>query len=54
MPDQKLMRLCESISKETDPAKMSALLDELIQLLAEEQDTIRAKITANLKKNSFL
>jgi hypothetical protein len=52
MPDQKLIRLCERISKENDPAKMTALLDELIQLLGEEQDEIRAKINANLKKNS--
>jgi hypothetical protein len=54
MPDEKLIRLCESISKETDPAKMTALLDELIKLLGEEQDAIRAKINANLKKNSLL
>jgi hypothetical protein len=54
MPDQRLMRLCESISKETDSARMTALLDELIQLLGEEQDAIRAKINANLKKSSLL
>jgi hypothetical protein len=54
MPDEKLIRLCECISKETDPAKMTALLDELIKLLGEEQDAIRAKINANLKKNSLL
>ena len=54
MPDQKLIRLCDSISKETDPAKMTALLDELIQLLGEKQDAIRAKINANLRKNSLL
>jgi hypothetical protein len=54
MPDQRLVRLCESISKETDPAKMTALLDELIQLLGEKQDAIRAKINANLRKNSLL
>jgi hypothetical protein len=52
MPDQKLIRLCESISKETDPGKMTVLLDELIKLLGEEQDEIRAKINANLKKNA--
>lgn len=53
MPDQKLIRLCESISKETDPARMTALLEDLLKLLNEEQDEIRAKINANLKKNSL-
>jgi len=53
MPDQQLIKLCENISKETDPANMTALLDELIKLLDEEQDAIRTKINANLKKNSL-
>jgi len=48
MPDQKMFDLCRRISKEQDPQKMASLVDELITLLNEEQDTIKAKIRANI------
>jgi len=51
MPDQKLFQLCRQISTQKDPQQLSALIDDLIKLLAEEQDTIRAKIRANVGRS---
>jgi hypothetical protein len=51
MPDRKLMELCRRIATEPNPAKLAVAIDELIKLLAEEQDTIKAKIRANLRNH---
>jgi hypothetical protein len=48
MPDRKLYDLCSRITKERDPEKLTATIDELIKLLNEEQAAIKAKIRANL------
>jgi hypothetical protein len=52
MPDQKLYDLCSLIAVERDPKKLSAAIDELIKLLDEEQDAIKAKINANLRNHT--
>jgi hypothetical protein len=52
MPDQKLFDLCSRISKEHDPKKLAAAVDELIKLLNEEQDVIKARINANLRNGT--
>lgn len=44
MPARKLRGLCRQISTEKDPEKLSAAIDDLIKLLAEERDAIKAKI----------
>jgi hypothetical protein len=51
VPDQKMVDLCTRISAEKDHKKLIELTDELIKLLTEEQDAIRAKIKANLSKS---
>jgi hypothetical protein len=48
MPDQKLFALCRRISAETDPQKLTAAIDELAKLLAEEQDEIKSRIAKTL------
>ncbi len=48
MSDQELLELCARITDESDSQKLSLLLEELLELLKEEQDAIRAKIKANL------
>jgi hypothetical protein len=48
MPDQKMLELCRKISTEMNPEKMADLVNELINLLNEEQDVIKAKIRANI------
>ncbi len=48
MPDQRFLQLCSEISKERDPEKIVALIEELTALLEKEQNTIKAKIKANL------
>jgi hypothetical protein len=48
MPDTKLYDLCSRITNERDPEKLAATIDELIKLLNEEQDAIKAKISTNL------
>ena len=48
MPDRKLYDLCSRITKERDPERLTANIDELIKLLYEEQAEIKAKIKANL------
>ena len=44
MSDEQFMQLCCQIKAESDPKKLTALLDELTKLLAEEQDAIKLKI----------
>jgi hypothetical protein len=48
MPDQRFLELCRLITAEKDPRKLVALTEELTELLAEEQDVIKAKIRANI------
>ena len=48
MPEKKMFDLCSKITKERDPERLTATIDELIKLLTEEQDAIKAKIRANL------
>lgn len=52
MPEQKLLALCRRISVETDPKELTGAIDELIKLLAEEQDVIKAKISNMLSKSA--
>lgn len=52
MPDEKMKQLCAKISAEKDPLKVMSLTEQLIKLLDEEQDAIRAKIRANIGKGS--
>jgi hypothetical protein len=48
--DEPLMELCAKIGIETSPQTIAALISELIKLLAEEQNAIKAKISANLSR----
>jgi len=48
--DEEIYDLCHQISKEKDSDKLLALVQQLTQLLAEEQDDIKAKIRANSSK----
>jgi len=48
MSDEELMSLCQRISTETNPAKLSKLLQELIQLLNREQNRIKRSIAMRL------
>ena len=48
MTDEKFTQLCAKIATEKDPRKLAEATSELIKLLAEEQDAIKAKISANL------
>ena len=48
MSDEELMSLCQRISTETNPAKLSKLLQELIQLLNREQNSMKKSITRAL------
>ena len=50
MPDQKLFQLCHEISTQKDSQQLAVLVEEVIQLLNEEQDTIKAKIRANIDR----
>jgi hypothetical protein len=52
MPDQKMIALCTQISTEKDPKKLMALAEELIKLLDEEQNEIKAKIRANIGRST--
>lgn len=52
MPDQKLFKLCSEINHEKDPHKLTQLIDELAKLLKQEQDTIKAKILANIGRGT--
>jgi ABC-type transporter Mla subunit MlaD len=49
MPDEKLFQLCRKISQEGDPTTLNALIDELTELLSEEQQQIKANISARSK-----
>lgn len=48
MPDTMLIHLCSQIAAEKDPFKLNNLIDQLIELLRTEQDTIKANIKARL------
>jgi hypothetical protein len=54
MPDQKLFHLCRQISTQKDPQELTQLIDDLIKLLSEEQDTIKAKIRANIGRSDII
>lgn len=51
MPDHKMRELCSKISVEKDAEKLMALTEELIKLLEEDQDVIRAKIRATMRNS---
>ena len=48
MPDQKMRELCVKISLEKDSAALLKMTEELIQLLHDEQATIKSRIKANI------
>jgi len=52
MSAEELLSLCQRISTETNPAKLSRLLQELILLLHQEQDGIKAAIAERLSKSA--
>jgi hypothetical protein len=54
MPDQKLLQLCREISTQKDSQQLALLIEDLIKLLAEEQDTIKAKIRANIDRSTIM
>jgi hypothetical protein len=49
-PDAHLMQLCAKIGTEKNPRKMAALISQLVRVLTEEQNAIKAKIVANLSR----
>jgi cytochrome b len=49
-PDAQLMQLCAKMGTEKNPRKIAALISQLVRLLTEEQNTIKAKIVANLSR----
>ena len=51
MPDQKMRELCVRISTEKDSKKLMELTENLIKLLAEQQETIKSRIKANIGKS---
>lgn len=51
MLDRKLYELCSRITTERDPKKLAAVINDLIKLLAEEQDAIKRKISSNLSQS---
>ena len=53
MPHRKLFDICRRIEAEkSDPQKLMAAIEDLLKLLNEEQDAIKAKIRANLRTSS--
>jgi hypothetical protein len=53
VPDQKPFALCRRISAETDPKKLTAAIDELGKLLAEEQDEVKSRIAKMLSTSAI-
>lgn len=53
MTDEQLRQLSAKIAAEKDPKKLAELTSELIRLLAEEQDTIKAKIRTNIRRSTI-
>jgi hypothetical protein len=49
-PDAQLMQLCAKIGPEKNPEKIAALISQLVRLLTEEQNAVKAKIVANLSR----
>jgi len=52
MPDQRMFELCRKIAAEKSPQKLIELTDQLIALLAKEQDTIKANIAKAMRKSA--
>ena len=51
LPDDRLIDLCSKIGKETDPAKLALLSEDLITLVRDEKDAIRAKLGERLRRS---
>jgi hypothetical protein len=52
VPDQRMFELCRKIADEKNPQKLIELTDELIALLAKEQDAIKANIAKAISKSA--
>lgn len=52
MPDQRMFELCRQIADEKSPKKLIELTDELIALLAKDQDVIKANIAKAMSKSA--
>jgi hypothetical protein len=52
MPDQRMLDLCRKIADEKSPQRLVQLTDELIALLAKEQDVIKASIAKAMSKSA--
>jgi hypothetical protein len=52
MPDQRMLELCRKIADEESPKRLIELTDELIALLAKEQDVIKANIAKAISKSA--
>ncbi|HZP61939.1 MAG TPA: hypothetical protein VFB28_00885 [Terriglobales bacterium] len=52
MSDEELLSLCQRISTETNPTKLTKLLQELIQMLHQEQDSIKGAIAERLSNSA--
>jgi hypothetical protein len=52
MPDRKLRELCSKIGTEKDPDKLTALVDELANLVRAEYKIIKAKLQAETSRNN--
>jgi len=51
MSDYEFTSLCQRISTETNPARLTKLLQELIELLNQEQDSTKGVIAKQLSKS---
>jgi hypothetical protein len=49
-----MRELCTRISAEKDSEKLLEEVNELIRLLDQEQETIKAKIKANIDRSPYL
>lgn len=51
VPDNRFIDLCSKIGTETNPVKLALLTEELITLVRDEKDAIRAKMGERLRKS---
>jgi hypothetical protein len=52
MPNQRMLELCRKIADEKSPKRLIELTDELISLLAKEQDVIKTNIAKAMSKSA--
>ena len=51
VPDNRFIDLCSKIGTETNPAKLALLTEDLISLVRDEKDAIRANMGERLRKS---